>query len=304
MVVVVGVGLYGVHAVMSRLWRVPRPEKDPESDASRRWDTAGKIVITLAVAGLAGAGAWFVYVLSHLGPLQLGRPLRVRDRPWLGPRRRGPGGHDGARPVLAGLGRWRRAWLGERWLAAARAEHASVPAFEQLAAQLAQLEAPAALIERCHAARADEVRHARRCFALARAYSGVAWTGAELPAPEVGAVELAQLAVASLHDGCVGEGVAADLAVAMAARARDPIVASSLATIADDEARHAELAWSVVELCVARGGAPVRRALASTGTRAPVPSSGPIALPRRERRRLAAARAAQVDARLAALLAA
>jgi hypothetical protein len=317
MVVVVVVGLYGVHVLCSRLWPVLPSAKGPQlpeakivghgggtSKPTRDWSMVGRFIVALAVGGVVVGGGWFLYMFSQMGMPQLGRPLRVRKRPWLGPRRRGAGGHDGARPTLDGLGRWRRAWLGERWLAAARAEHASVPAFEQLAAQLAQLEAPAALVERCHAARADEVRHARCCFALARAYSGVPWTGAELPTLEVGAVDLENLALESLRDGCVGEGVAADLAAAMAARSDDPVVVSSLTTIAADEARHAELAWSVVELCVARGGAPVRRALASAGTHASVPTDGPIALPRHQRRKLAAARATQVRARLATLLAA
>ncbi len=312
--VLVGLGCLGIGLVLSGFAGRPSPSPQlPEAKISdgrgfpeprRRERSLGKIVGGALLFGIAAMCGWFMYALSDFFDLKLGRPMRIRNRIWLGPRRRGAGCDDGARPALDGLGAWRRAWLAERWLAAARTEHASVPAFERLAAQLAQIQAPAALIDRCHAARADEVRHARRCFALARAYSGVPWTGAALPTPEPGPVDLPALAIESLHEGCVGEGVAADLAAAAAPRASDPVLAGTLAMIADDEARHAELAWSVIELCLARGGAQVRRALACESPDSPLPAAGPMDLSRCERRRLAAARSARVRARLATLLAA
>lgn len=315
-IVLVGLGCCGIGLVLSGI--AGRPVPPPVSpqlpdakisdgrgfpDPPRSKRSLGKIVGGTLLIGFVAVCAWTLYALSHWD-MKFGRPLRIRNRIWIGPRRRGAGCNDGARPALDGLGSWQRAWLGERWLAAARTEHASVPAFERLAVQLAHIEAPAALIDRCHDARADEIRHARRCFTLARAYSGVPWTGAALPTPEASAVDLPALAIESLHEGCIGEGVAADLAAAAAARSSDPVVASSLAMIAGDEARHAELAWSIIELCLARGGAPVRRALARESPDSPLPTGGPVQLSRRERRRLAAVRSARVRARLATLLAA
>jgi rubrerythrin len=247
----------------------------------------------------------FLGMLAGLGSSMesLGRPVRVRGRKRLP--RRALGSSDGVDPVprIAGLGWWRRARLGARWHAAAREEHASIPAFERLAAQLARLGAPAELVDRCHAAAADETRHARRCFALARAYSGIDWTAGELRLPAVPAPDLAALAVESLVDGCLGEGVAADVARAGATKATDPVIAETLATIADDEAGHAELAWSIVELCVARGGAEVRRAIAGAALPAPRPSRGVTDLDRATLAAIAAERSAAVRARLAALAA-
>ena len=260
------------------------------------------------------------------GFLKLGRPFRVRGRPARCRRVRGTGWHDDARPRLDKLAAWQRARLGERWLAAARAEHASVPAFQRLEHQLVAVGAPAALVKRCEAAAADEVRHARRCFAFARAYSGIDWTAGPMPvsADASDAVDelshdqahdqshdqahdqahaLSSLAIESLVDGCVGEGIAADLAQAGAGRATDPVIAESLAMIANDEAVHAELAWDVVRFCIDRGGPRVAQAVARAArTARPVVSPGPIDLGRAECRQLSATRIARVRERLATVM--
>jgi hypothetical protein len=72
---------------------------------------------------------------------------------------------------------------------------------------------------------------------------------------------LAEVAAAAVREGCVGETLAVFQAEAQAERARDRDVQSALRTIADDEARHAELAWAFVRWAVERGGAEVRRAV-------------------------------------------
>jgi hypothetical protein len=204
------------------------------------------------------------------------------------------------------MGAWKRACLGERWLAAARAEHASVPAFRRLGSQLVAAGAPAALVSRCEAAAADEIRHARRCFALARTYSGIDWTAGALPYEADaagGSVDLSALAIESLIDGCIGEGIAADLARAGAQGATDPVIGESLMMIANDEAAHAELAWAVVMFCIERGDVDVARSLAAAArtTHATV-SRGPIDLGRSECRRIAGARLSSVRERLATLM--
>jgi hypothetical protein len=249
--------------------------------------------------------AVFLYAISGIGFGTLGRPLRVNGRPRLCRRRRGTGSHDDARPSVAGLGAWRRARLGERWLTAARAEHASVPAFAQLGAQLAAVGAPAALVDRCEVAAADERRHARRCFAIARTYAGIDWAAGAMPAVVPPPAELPTLAVESLVDGCIGEGIAADYAYAGAVHATDPVIRSSLEMIAREEAEHAELAWAVIEFCVERGGSHVRAALADAipaSSVLPHMSPGPVELDRATCRRIAAARLARVRTRLAPLV--
>jgi hypothetical protein len=201
------------------------------------------------------------------------------------------------------MGAWKRACLGERWLAAARAEHASVPAFRRLRNQLVAAGAPVALVERCDAAAVDEIRHARRCFALARAYSGVDWTAGALPCAPEPPVDLSSLAIESLVDGCIGEGIAADLARAGAQRATDPVIRETLMMFANDEAAHAELAWAVVLFCIERGDADVSRSIATAArTLQTSVSPGPVDLPRSECRRVADARLSYVRDRVATLM--
>ncbi|MBK9645467.1 MAG: ferritin-like domain-containing protein [Deltaproteobacteria bacterium] len=155
----------------------------------------------------------------------------------------------------------------EVWHLAARAEHASVPAFSKLSLQLIALGAPSELVEGAHRAALQEIDHARRCFALAQGYGGLPWDPGALPelADSLAAPprrpDLVGLARGSLRDGCVGEGVAAAMAQALAQGAEDPVIAETLSGIAADEAEHAELSWAVVAWCLKAGGGPVREAL-------------------------------------------
>lgn len=92
-------------------------------------------------------------------------------------------------------------------------------------------------------------------------------------------VALAALAVDSLIDGAINEGVSARLAATVAQRCDEGPIRDALKTIAADEGRHAAHGWDVVEWCVAEGGTPVVRAL--TGALE--------GLPKRARERLATA---------------
>ena len=65
----------------------------------------------------------------------------------------------------------------------------------------------------------------------------------------------------SVHEGCVGETVAAALAAEQAERASDAAVRQLLAGIASDESRHAELAWRTVAWAIGHGGDRVRVAV-------------------------------------------
>lgn len=62
-------------------------------------------------------------------------------------------------------------------------------------------------------------------------------------------------------EGCVGEMLAAVLAAEQHASATDAVVRDTLAMIAADEPRHAELALRAVAWLIQRGQAPVRRAV-------------------------------------------
>ena len=274
-----------------------RPVRLPRESVGVRGWRLGCGVVLIAFGVLGG---WFLYALGQGFDLKLGRPLRVRGRVRLPRRRRGSGGDDGTRPRLAGLGLWRRAMLGERWHAAARAEHASIAAFDEIAEQLRLAGAGSELVERCRSAARDEARHASRCYALARQYSGIAWCAGEMPDRAQAPNELVTLAAESFVDGCLGEAISAAIARRGAELATDPAIASSLAMIAGDEARHAELGWAIVDGCIALGGEPALQAVRdAAGTRPRTASRGPTDVPRRERAAITARVHAAARAELA-----
>lgn len=221
--------------------------------SGRSWGTVlGGVCLGLmgGVIGLVGAA---LYSLKDLN-MTKGRLLRVRGRARLPAVARGDGWHDDAQPDIGALSVGERAIMAQVWLYSARMEHASVPAFAMLAQHLTALGAPAHLVERALQSGLDESRHARRCFAIARAYGATAWTAGpidELAHAGVGAspVDLVRLAVGSLIDGALPEAIAAGVAGAGSRRAVDPVVRDALAMIASDERAHAELAWDVVRWC-------------------------------------------------------
>ena len=137
--------------------------------------------------------------------------------------------------------------LAEEWSRSGQMEHASIAAFARFSMQLLALGAPPDLLVATNGAMGDETEHALACFALASAYSG-APTGPSALSME-GALEGADLETVvrlAIVEGCVGETVAAVEAAEAARHAVDPVVRGVLAKIAEDEARHAELAWRFV----------------------------------------------------------
>lgn len=166
----------------------------------------------------AGAFAWVVCRGAAL-PMCLGRR---------------PLGHvEPARRIDEGLGGW--------LAAAAHLEVASVGAFAELVAQLRRWGAPEALVERCREARRDEVRHARVLGRLARRH------GARTPRAErtTAADGILDVALHNAREGCAGETWAAVLAVWQGAHAADSELRAAFASIAEDEIRHAQLAWDL-----------------------------------------------------------
>lgn len=169
-----------------------------------------------------------------------GRPLIVDEQPrvaslvagdaW------GAGGAAMVRPAVAA-----------HWLEAALDEHASVASFARFALELVSVGAPADLLADTAAAMRDEVRHAELAFALARRFGADAFQPGPLHCGPARSTSLEDVVVATVHEGCVGETLAAAHAELAAQRASDPVVASALKEIAADEARHAALAWRVVQ---------------------------------------------------------
>ena len=72
---------------------------------------------------------------------------------------------------------------------------------------------------------------------------------------------LAELAVDSLIDGALHEGVSARIIAKLARRCELPTIQAVLKEIAADEGRHAAHGWDVVAWCLSEGKAPVASAL-------------------------------------------
>lgn len=153
--------------------------------------------------------------------------------------------------------------IGEGWLRDATFEHASVASFERAAIELEACGAPRALVGATRAAALDEARHAALAFGLASRHLGARVVGGAVEACAPRAGGTADLAARVLEEGCIGESIAALAAERAWAAARDPEARAALRIIADDEARHAALAWETVAWAVAAGGAEVVTALRS-----------------------------------------
>ncbi|MDI1436467.1 ferritin-like domain-containing protein, partial [Polyangium sorediatum] len=217
----------------------------------------------------------------------IGRPLRAEDGPVVAPveaTRRG-WSEEPLAPNVEGLSAEAREVLAERWIRDGLFEHASVAAFSRLALALLAHGADESLVRAAHEAALDEVRHARLSLSLAAAYRGAPIAPRGLPeALSLPLGEgLTELAVSTVIEGAVGETLAAVLAAEQAERASDPAVRHVLAGIAEDEARHAELAFRIISFTIAAGGAPVRdavaRAFRDAAGRLPPPPAEPQLAP-------------------------
>lgn len=136
------------------------------------------------------------------------------------------------------------------WLSDARVEHASVAAFARLSLQLLSLGAPSELVREAQLASLDELDHARFFFALASAEAeSVLRPGALDIRGALDDLSLAVLIESNLLEGCIGETEAAERLRERAAGVGNAELRASLLAIADDEARHAELAFRILAWC-------------------------------------------------------
>jgi len=182
-----------------------------------------------------------------------GRPLRLGGQSVVACVEVGPGWAEPVGPLdgpAAAVAYWEEV---------AQLEHASVASFGRVALELMRFGAPSDLVRRAHEAALDEVRHAELAFGLVSALRGVTVGPGPLPLPDglPLASTLAEVAEGVVREGCIGETLAAADAVARL-RGADGAVADVLATIADDEARHAGLAWAMLRWLVEVGGDEVR----------------------------------------------
>jgi hypothetical protein len=147
-------------------------------------------------------------------------------------------------PSAEGLSARQREAVAGGWATMAAMEHASIAAFARFALQLLSVGAPSGLVERAHEAMRDETEHAKMCFALASRYAGRPIGPSALPVRDALAeIDPESILRTTILEGCIGETVAAIEAAEALEHTQDPALRVVLATIAEDETRHAELAW-------------------------------------------------------------
>ena len=236
---------------------VPRPDVDPDGGVG------ATITAWNACSSGVDCSALCVQLESGFAPRQLETCARVEP---------GTGGHDAGTPIVepgnAGAptveihlaysyvdctGRRPEGLVCEKnvtggritggWLAEVSAlEAASVPAFLRLAAELAKHGAPAQLVRAARRAAADEIRHA---ILTARAAAARGALPKFLTVVQLPVRSLLAVVTENAREGCVRETFGAITAAYQARHAADPELRALMTTIADDEARHAHLAWEV-----------------------------------------------------------
>jgi hypothetical protein len=125
---------------------------------------------------------------------------------------------------------------------AAYLESASVAAFAVLRDELGHHGAPRAVVRSAGRAARDEVRHARVMGTLARRHGAACRVPRVVRRPMRSLVEIA---VENAVEGCVRETYGAVIAAYQSRTAVDDGVRAAMKAIANDEARHASLAWTI-----------------------------------------------------------
>jgi hypothetical protein len=226
--------------------------------ARRNEKSSWSLLITLFISWPLALLMSFAALIAGQGAP--GRPLRVAGLRVLPRVQRGR-----VRPALAADAPWvdslepeTRQVLAELWLADARAEYSSIKAFEYLARDLEVAKAPQELIDAARRAGLEEVGHATLCFAVASAYAGQRLAPSPLSSVLLAVKatrskrsvsrqrHIERLAVESLVEGCIEEGLAARVALLGARHAKEPAIRQALRRIAREEATHADLAYAIV----------------------------------------------------------
>ncbi len=142
-------------------------------------------------------------------------------------------------------------------------EHASIASFARFSLQLMALGAPAELVRDAHRAALDEIEHARASYALAAMFGKTNVGPDKLPAA-IATIDVSVIGFvkALVFEGCVGETLGAAEGRAAARNATLPEMARTLSTIAEDEERHAALAWRTLKWALETFGESARHAAA------------------------------------------
>jgi predicted RNase H-like nuclease len=151
-----------------------------------------------------------------------------------------------------------RSALGAYFASAARLEAASVTAFRRLREELAMHGAPEELLDAARHAERDEVRHTLAMARLARRHGG---RYVRPHVADIAARSLETIAEENVIEGCARETFGALVATWQAAHVVDAATARTLATIAEDETRHAALSWEIARWSLAKLDATTRARL-------------------------------------------
>ena len=189
------------------------------------------------------------------GGCPIGRPFMVA-----GAARLAVAGNDSSwgsslRPDTDALDAATRAALADVWTKDGLAEHASIASFARFVLQCLAVGAPADIVEGAQRACADETEHARIAFGLASAYAGHGIGPGRLDIAgsldkNLDAIDVA-CSVAS--EGCIAELVSASIIAAASDVARDPVIKTVLARVAEQELAHGLLAWRYLAWAFATG---------------------------------------------------
>jgi hypothetical protein len=247
---------------------VPHPFPSPYQHCETSLPGGGTFSVQATNASRTNDPHACCYRFSNRHP-PLGRPFRDGDAIRVAERTHRTDWSKPLAPSLLGLTHDARRSLADAWARDAASEHASVAAFARFALQLLAVGAPADLLAAAHEAALDEIGHARVSYALASAYAGESIGPAPLAmTSSTIQTSLAAMAVETFLDGCIAETRAAIVARDKAFVERDEVVRDVLTTIADDEERHAELAWRTIAWALRAGGDDVRHALAAAASTA------------------------------------
>jgi hypothetical protein len=111
-----------------------------------------------------------------------------------------------------------------------------------LAGELLDLDAPDELIAAAYSSREDEIRHARMTSKIAKRFGG---RSNEPYVEELPARSKLAIALENATEGCVRETYGALVAHRQATAAEDGTIRCMMQLIAEDETKHAGLAWDV-----------------------------------------------------------
>jgi len=137
--------------------------------------------------------------------------------------------------------------IGLYWLRQAEAEHASVASFARHTLQLMSLGAPSELLRASQAASIDEIKHAKMCYSFASIFLDTDIVPESLNVEgSLGDLDLKSIIKSVIREGCIEETLAAIEAHYRAHHATDLEVKLVLNEIAEDETRHAQLAWDTI----------------------------------------------------------